>query len=100
MMQEKRDFFLQQMQQLPFTIYNPSGGSYFQIAGYERISELPDMEFAQWLTREYGVATIPVSAFYSSRQDDKLIRFCFAKKEDTIQDAIHRLQLLSNITVG
>lgn len=80
MMQQKRDYFLQLMKQTPFTIYKPAGGSYFQVAGYEQISDMPDMEFAQWLTREYGVATIPISAFYSNKKDDKLVRFCFAKK--------------------
>jgi methionine aminotransferase len=64
------------------------------VAGYERISDLPDMEFAQWLTKEYGVATIPVSAFYSNRKDDKLIRFCFAKKEETLEQAAARLRAL------
>jgi methionine transaminase len=94
-MQSKRDYFLQLMRQTPFTIYQPAGGSYFQIAGYSNISDMPDMEFAQWLTKEYGVATIPVSAFYSNKKDDKLIRFCFAKKEETLLEAVERLKRLS-----
>ena len=93
-MQSKRDHFLKLMKDTPFTIYEPAKGSYFQIAGYERISDRPDMEFAQWLTREYGVATIPVSAFYSDKKDDKLIRFCFAKKEETLDEAVSRLKKL------
>lgn len=90
-MQRKRDYFLDLMKDTPFTIFAPAKGSYFQVAGYERISDLPDREFAEWLTREYGVATIPVSAFYSSGKDDKLVRFCFAKKEETLADAVARL---------
>jgi methionine transaminase len=91
-MQGKRDHFLSLMADTPFTIYTPARGSYFQVAGYERVSDMPDREFAEWLTREYGVATIPVSAFYSSGKDDKLIRFCFAKKEETLNEAVARLK--------
>jgi methionine aminotransferase len=94
-MEQKRDFFIDLLQSLPFTIYRKSSGSYFQIAGYEKISDMPDLEFAQWLTKEYGVATIPVSAFYSSRKDDKLIRFCFAKKEDTLSEAVAGMSTLT-----
>ena len=92
LMQKKRDHFLSLIKQIPFTIYEPAKGSYFQVAGYERISDLPDMEFAEWLTKEYGVATIPVSAFYKNKKDDKLIRFCFAKKEETLDEAVNRLK--------
>ena len=92
MMQQKRDYFLELVKDTPFTIHTPSGGSYFQVLGYERISDMPDMEFAKWLTEEYGVATIPVSPFYSNKKDDKFIRFCFAKKEETLKEAIHRLR--------
>jgi methionine aminotransferase len=91
MMQAKRDLFLELISTLPFTLFQPARGSYFQILGYERISDLPDREFARWLTREYGVATIPVSAFYRDGRDDKLIRFCFAKKEDTLREAVNRM---------
>ena len=95
MLQQKRDYFLQLLAQTPFKIYQPAAGSYFQLAGYEGISDLPDKQFAEWLTREYGVATIPVSAFYSNGKDDKLIRFCFAKKEETLKAAVGKLQQLS-----
>ncbi len=91
-MESKRDLFLSKLAETPFTVQVPTKGSYFQIASYERISDLPDMEFAQWLTKEHGVATIPVSAFYRNRQDDHLIRFCFAKKEETLMAAIERLR--------
>jgi methionine aminotransferase len=94
LMQQKRDYFLALLQQTPFTVQQVSAGSYFQVVSYEKISKLPDMEFAQWLTQEYGVATIPVSAFYKNKKDDKLIRFCFAKKEETLLAAINKLKTI------
>ncbi len=93
-MQQKRDHFLNLLKDTPFTIHQPAGGSYFQTASYEQINDMPDTEFTQWLTKEYGVATIPVSAFYSNKRDDKIIRFCFAKKEDTLQAAVAQLTKL------
>jgi len=92
LMQGKRDYFLNLMRDTPFTIFQPTAGSYFQVAGYQNISDLPDMEFARRLTIEYGVATIPVSPFYSNKKDDKLVRFCFAKKEATLEEAVNRLK--------
>jgi methionine transaminase len=94
-MQGKRDHFLSLLKDTLFTIHEPAKGSYFQIVGYERISNLPDKEFATWLTREHGVATIPVSAFYSNGKDDRLIRFCFAKKEETLTEAVNRLMKIT-----
>ncbi|OJW81414.1 MAG: methionine aminotransferase [Bacteroidetes bacterium 46-16] len=99
MMQQKRDYFLELMQQTPFTIHRPAGGSYFQVAGYEHISDMPDLEFAKWLTETCGVATIPVSPFYSNKQDDKLVRFCFAKKEETLKAAVGRLMSLKEARI-
>lgn len=95
LMENKRNYFLNLLQSLPFTVHKPAGGSYFQVVGYEAISDLPDLAFAEWLTREYGVATIPVSPFYKNRKDDRLIRFCFAKKEETLKAAADRLSALS-----
>ena len=92
LMQQKRDLFLKLLKQTPFTVYKPALGSYFQLAGYEQISDMPDLEFAKWLTKEYGVATIPISPFYSSKKDARLVRFCFAKKEETLEQAAERLQ--------
>ena len=92
--EKKRTLFLEQIKTLPFTIHHPAQGSYFQLAGYEQISDLPDKEFAIWLTREYGVATIPVSAFHHDGHDDKLIRFCFAKKDETLLQAFEKLNAL------
>ncbi|RYE26394.1 MAG: aminotransferase class I/II-fold pyridoxal phosphate-dependent enzyme [Sphingobacteriales bacterium] len=99
LLQGKRDFFLQHLQHTPFTIYQPAAGSYFQTVSYAAISNMPDIEFAQWLTKEYGVATIPISAFYSNKKDDKLIRFCFAKKEETLTAAFERMKALERVTV-
>lgn len=95
LLQGRRDYFLSLLRQTPFSIYEPAAGSYFQLAGYESVSDLPDRQAAEWLTREYGVATIPVSAFYSNGRDEKLLRFCFAKREETLEAALSRLSALS-----
>lgn len=94
LLQGKRDFFLQQMKDTPFIPLQPAQGSYFQLMSYENISDLPDKEFAAWLTREYGVATIPLSSFYTTPPDSRLVRFCFAKKEETLLAAAERLKIL------
>jgi len=93
-MQKKRDYFLALLKNTPFIVHAPSSGSYFQIAGYSQITDLQDTEFTQWVTKEYGVATVPVSAFYRDGKDDKLVRFCFAKKEETLKNAVERLMSL------
>lgn len=90
-MQQKRDYFQQLMQQTKFTAL-PSYGSYFQLYKYNRISDEADADFAIRITKEYGVASIPVSAFYKSGKDDKVIRFCFAKKTATLEKAVAQLQ--------
>ncbi|MBS1783113.1 MAG: aminotransferase class I/II-fold pyridoxal phosphate-dependent enzyme [Bacteroidetes bacterium] len=96
-MQTKRDYFLSLMADLPFTMHQKSTGSYFQTMSYERISNLPDVEFAEWLTQNYGVATIPLSPFYANRKDSNMVRFCFAKKEDTLLRAVEKLTALKSI---
>lgn len=88
---QKRDFFRQQLAGTKFELL-PSRGTYFQLARYASISDLPDTEFAQWLTREVGVAVIPVSVFYPDGRDDKVVRFCFAKQEATLAAAGERLR--------
>jgi methionine transaminase len=88
--QEKRDFFRQLMATTPFELL-PCRGTYFQLARYGHFSDLPDREFAEWLTREVGVAVIPVSVFYADARDDKVVRFCFAKREETLLAAADRL---------
>ncbi|HET6766282.1 MAG TPA: methionine aminotransferase [Chitinophagaceae bacterium] len=89
-MQEKRDHFIELMRSTKFTMLN-SSGSYFVCAKYDRISDEADGDFAIRLTKEYGVATIPVSVFYKSRTDNKVIRFCFSKKNETLETAVERL---------
>ena len=89
--QHKRDFFRQQMQGSRFELL-PCRGTYFQLARYEGISDLPDREFATWMTREIGVAVIPVSVFYPDGRDDRVVRFCFAKQEATLAAAGEKLR--------
>jgi methionine transaminase len=72
----------------------PSQGSYFQLARYDRISDEPAVEFAQRLVREIGVATIPLSVFYLDGTDHRVIRFCFAKRDETLQAGAERLRRL------
>lgn len=90
-LQGKRDYFQDLMKSTRFTPL-PSYGSYFQLYRYDRISDESDKDFAIRITKEYGVAAIPVSAFYTSAKDDKVVRFCFAKKEETLQRAVERLR--------
>ena len=92
-MQEKRDLFQQLMQQTKFTAF-PSYGSYFQCYTYEKISDEADHVLSKRLTKEYGVASIPLSAFYKDGTDNKVIRFCFAKKNETLKMAVERLAKL------
>jgi len=89
-LQGRRDYFQDLMRATRFTPL-PSYGSYFQLYKYDRISDESDIEFAIRITKEYGVAVIPVSAFYTEGKDDKVVRFCFAKKEETLQRAVERL---------
>jgi methionine transaminase len=91
--QHKRDYFQNLMQQTIFTPV-PSHGSYFQCYSYKDFSEEGDKEFAIRLTKEAGVTTIPLSSFYQSKKDDKVLRFCFVKKEETLRQAAERLQNL------
>lgn len=90
-MQEKRDYFHEKMRQTRFTAL-PSYGSYFQLYSYKDISDENEMDFAVRLTKEYGVATIPTSAFYKNGTDNKVLRFCFSKKEATLDAAVERLK--------
>lgn len=73
----------------------PAPGTYFMLADYSAISDLPEADFSIWLTRTFGVAVIPVSAFYADPSDSesnhRLVRFCFAKKEATLEQAVSRL---------
>ena len=72
----------------------PSAGTYFQLADYSAASDLPDVDFARWMTRELGVATIPVSVFSAGPVHERLVRFCFAKSDPTLDAAGERLSRL------
>ncbi len=88
--QQKRDFFQQLMSHTRFEAL-PSYGSYFQLYRYRNISDEPEAAFAIRLTKSCGVTAIPVSAFYQQATDHGVLRFCFAKKESTLEDAVNRL---------
>jgi methionine transaminase len=88
--QKKRDYFQQLMTTTPFKAL-PSYGSYFQCFSYKGLSDESDKDFAIRLTKEYGITTIPVSAFYKNGKDDQVIRFCFCKKEETLYKAVEKL---------
>lgn len=92
MLQQRRDFFLDQMKGTNFKWLKPAAGSYFQLMNYEDISDLPSKEFAIWLTQNHGVACIPLSSFYQNGNEEKWVRFCFAKKEETLMAAAAKLQ--------
>lgn len=89
-LQQKRDYFATLMQQTKFKPL-PSYGSYFQLYGYSDITDENEKDFAIRLTKEYKVATIPTSVFYKNGTDNKVLRFCFAKKESTLDEAVNRL---------
>ena len=91
-MQQKRDFFLHEFKNLPFSLKEKAEAGYFQVLGYEKISNVSDKEFAIWLTEQAKVATIPLSAFYHDETNTGMIRFCFAKKEETIADASSKIK--------
>lgn len=91
--QQKRDFFLDQITGSSFEPLS-CFGSYFQLLSYKKISGKPDMEMAEWLTKEHKLASIPVSPFYKDRTDHRLLRFCFAKKEETLEKAGRLLRKL------
>ncbi|MEM9324787.1 MAG: methionine aminotransferase [Bacteroidota bacterium] len=84
--QQKRDFFLECIAGSRFRAI-PSGGTYFQVLSYEGLSDLSDQEMAEMMTKEMGLASIPVSVFYDDGSDHKLLRFCFAKDEETMSKA-------------
>ena len=95
--QRKRDLFREGLASTRLRLL-PGEGTYFQCVDISALAvperELPEAEFCQWLTREIGVAAIPLSAFYGNGFDQKVIRFCFAKKDDTLREALKRLARL------
>ena len=92
-LQQKRDHFQKLMRQTKLKPL-PTHGSYFQLYSYAGISDESEKDFAIRLTKEYGVATIPTSVFYKNGEDNKVLRFCFSKKESTLDEAANRLMKL------
>ncbi len=84
--QKKRDLFLNLMQDSPLRPVT-SHGTYFQLFSYKEISTMTDRSLAEYLTKEVGVASIPISVFYHDKQDNHYLRFCFAKNDETLQKA-------------
>jgi methionine aminotransferase len=84
--QQKRDLFYELVAPSRFKLV-PSSGTYFQLADFSAISDKTDTEFSAWLTREHKVACIPISVFYRQAPDQKVVRFCFAKHNDTLRKA-------------
>ena len=91
--QRKRDLFRDGLRTSRFKLL-PSEGTYFQCVDYSGISALPEADFAKWLTAEIGVAAIPVSAFYNHPKESGVVRFCFAKKDETLRAALDKLMPL------
>ncbi|GAA3992531.1 pyridoxal phosphate-dependent aminotransferase [Comamonas faecalis] len=91
--QAKRDLFRQGLEGSRLRLL-PSQGSYFQCVDISAVSDLGEADFCQWLTREVGVAAIPLSAFYGDGFDQRVVRFCYAKKDETLRAAIERLRRL------
>lgn len=88
--QQKRDLFLRLTQSSRFTPL-PCAGTYFQMMDYSAITDEPDVDFARRLTTQFGVAAIPPSVFYHDRKDHKVVRFCFAKQDETLTQAAELL---------
>jgi methionine aminotransferase len=88
--QRKRDLFREGLKRTRFSLL-PSEGSYFQCVDISAVSDLGEEDFCKWLTSEIGVAAIPLSAFYGNGFDQRVVRFCYAKKEDTLHMALERL---------
>jgi methionine aminotransferase len=91
--QEKRDYFINLVKDSKFKLI-PTQGTYFQVLDYSDISDMNDMDFAVFLTKEYKVASVPVSAFYHDKNKDKFLRFCFAKGNETLEKAAEKLNAL------
>ena len=91
--QAKRDLFRQGLEGSRLRLL-PSTGSYFQCVDISAVSTLSESDFCQWLTREIGVTAIPLSAFYGDSFDQRVVRFCFAKKDETLRTALQRLRRL------
>ena len=91
--QRKRDLFREGLKRTKFRML-PGEGTYFQCVDISAVSDLSEAEFCKWLTSEIGVAAIPLSAFYGNGFDQHVVRFCFAKKDETLHTALERLAKL------
>jgi methionine aminotransferase len=91
--QRKRDLFRTGLKRTRFKLL-PGEGTYFQCVDISAVSDLGEADFCKWLTSEVGVAAIPLSAFYGNGFDQRVVRFCFAKKDETLNAALQRLQTL------
>ncbi|MBI1773267.1 MAG: pyridoxal phosphate-dependent aminotransferase [Burkholderiales bacterium] len=89
--QKKRDLFRAGLANSRLRLL-PCAGTYFQSVDYSAVSDMTELDFSRWLTTEIGVAAIPVSAFYQQGKESGIVRFCFAKQDGTLQDALQRLQ--------
>ena len=81
--QHKRDLFANALENSRFKLL-PAKGTYYQLASYDQISDMKDTDFADYLVKDVGIAVIPVSVFYHQKTDNKVIRFCFAKEDETL----------------
>jgi methionine aminotransferase len=97
--QKKRDIVLNLLQGTEFN-FSPANGTYFQLLDYSRISEMNDLEFAELLTKEFGIAVIPLSPFYSKLYNDKVIRICFAKRDEVLEEGMDRLKKAAEIILN
>jgi methionine aminotransferase len=88
--EQKRDHFCELLKDSSFS-FRPANGTFFQILDYSAITDEDDVAYASRLTREIGVASIPVSVFCKKKSDDRLLRFCFAKNDDMLEQAAERL---------
>ena len=91
--QAKRDLFRSGLSHTKFKLL-PSQGSYFQCVQTSGVTDVSEADFCKWLTRKIGVAAIPLSAFYADGFDQGVIRFCFAKKDETLRLALDKLSAL------
>jgi methionine aminotransferase len=89
--QAKRDLLVDGLRDTPFQVL-PCAGTYFVLADYSALSDAPEPEFAETMIVKYGVAVIPVSVFYDTPTDRRVVRFCFAKKDETLHEALQRIR--------
>ena len=97
--QKKRDIVLNLLHGTEFN-FSPANGTYFQLLDYSKISEMNDLEFAELLTKEFGIAVIPLSPFYSKLYNDKVIRICFAKRDEVLEEGMDRLKKAAEIILN